>query len=84
VSATELLTECRERGVLIRSDGAGLLVKPIRGELPEALRTRLVAQKQNVLKALAAPAPKCPGCGVCLSKPVLCYSCRHAPAERAA
>lgn len=84
MNARELLRECRERGVLIRNDGGALLVKPIRGGLPTDIRARLVAQKQAVLKALAAPAAKCPGCGVRLSKPVLCYSCRQAPAERAA
>jgi hypothetical protein len=84
MSARDLLRDCRERGVLIRNDGGALLVKPIRGDLPTDIRARLVAQKPAVLKALEAPAPKCPGCGVCLSMPVLCYSCHQAPAAEQA
>jgi hypothetical protein len=84
MNARDLLRDCRERGVLIRNDGGALLVKPIRGDLPTDIRARLVAQKQAVLKALAAPAPKCPGCGVCLSKSVLCYSCHQTPAAEQA
>ena len=62
--------------MLLRNDGGALLVKPIRGELPGDLRARLIAQKQEALGVLTAPAARCPGCGVRLGKPVPCYWCR--------
>ena len=59
MTADELLLQAIAAGLTVEADGERLLVRP-KGQVADELRTALVAQRGEVLAALAARTTRCP------------------------
>lgn len=74
MTATELLDECRARGVELTAVGDRLRLSGPAGAVEDALRAKLRARKTDLVAALTST---CPGCQRPIDEKRRCWHCHY-------